>query len=131
MEKSAVKWVLDIIKTVVISILISMVFVLVFALIVKVANVNENVIAYVNVGIKVLSIAIGCLLGFRRGSKSGWLKGLICGVLYIVCSFLVFSFISGKLSLENMTWLDVVTGAVAGILSGVLAVNAKKDLKIA
>lgn len=131
MEKSAVKWILDIIKTVVVAILISMVSVLVFALIVKATDIDETVVSYVNVGIKILSILFGCLIGFRRGSKGGWLKGLICGMLYVVCSFLVFSFIAGNLSLKNMTWLDFVTGAIAGVLSGVLAVNAKKEPKIA
>ena len=131
MEKSVINWVLDIIKTVVIAILVSMMLVLVFALIVKASNVSENVIPYVNVGIKVLSVAIGCLAGFHRVGKGGWLKGLICGILYVVTSFLVFSFISGSVSMKNITWLDLVTGAVVGIFSGVLAVNVKKDLKIA
>ena len=131
MEKSAVKWILDIIKTVVVAILVSMILVLVFALIVKATDLNENAVTYVNVAIKVISIAVGCLIGFRRGGKMGWLKGLICGVLYVVTSFLVFSFISGNLSLKNVTWLDFVTGAVVGVLSGILAVNVKKSPKIA
>ena len=131
MEKSVVKWVVDIIKTVVIAVLVSMVLILVFALIMKATNISEDVASYVNVGIKIVSIAVGCLCGFRRGGKGGWLKGIVSGLLYVVTSFLVFSFISGSISLQNVTWLDFVTGAAVGTICGVLAVNVKKSPKIA
>ena len=131
MEKTAVKWILDIIKTVIVAILLSMVLILIFALIVKSTKIDESVISYVNVGIKIVSILIGCLVGFRRGSKGGWLKGLICGFLYVICSFLVFSFISGEVSLKDVTVLDLITGTVVGVISGILTVNVKKNPKIA
>ena len=129
MDKGVARWILDIVKTVVIAVLISMVSVLVFALIVKSVDVGEDVIGYVNIGIKILSVVIGCIVGFRRGSGYGWLKGLISGLLYVVVSFLVFSAISGEFSLADVSWLDLVTGAVVGLLSGVLTVNLKKSAK--
>ena len=129
MEKGAVRYVLDIVKTVVVAILISMVLVLVFALIVKATDINEDAIAYVNQGIKIVSVLIGCLIGFRRGGKGGWLKGLISGLLYVVTSFLVFSMISGELSFDKLSWVDVLTGAAAGMICGVIAVNVKKSAK--
>ena len=129
MDKGVARWILDIVKTVVIAVLISMVSVLVFALIVKSVDVGEDVIGYVNIGIKILSVVIGCIVGFRRGSGYGWLKGLIAGLLYVVVSFLVFSAISGEFSLADVSWLDLVTGAVVGLLSGVLTVNLKKSAK--
>ena len=131
MEKSAIRWILDIVKTVIIAVLTSMVLVLVFALIVKATDMEGNVISYVNVAIKIVSILIGCLLGFGRGGKAGWLKGALCGLLYVVFSFLIFSFISGEVSLKNVTWLDFVTGIAVGTISGILTVNVKKAPKIA
>ena len=129
MEKGVARQILDIVKTVVIAILISMVSVLVFALVVKSTDVGEDVIGYVNLAIKILSVVIGCLIGFRRGSGFGWLKGVISGLLYVVTSFLVFSAISGEFSLADVSVLDLVTGAVVGLLSGVLTVNLKKSAK--
>ncbi|MBQ7712822.1 MAG: TIGR04086 family membrane protein [Clostridia bacterium] len=129
MEKGVARQILDIVKTVVIAILISMVSVLVFALVVKSTDVGEDVIGYVNLAIKILSVVIGCLVGFRRGSGFGWLKGVISGLLYVVTSFLVFSAISGEFSLADVSVLDLVTGAVVGLLSGVLTVNLKKSPK--
>ena len=131
MEKSAVRWVLDVIKTVIVAILTSMVLVLVFALIVKATDISENAVAYVNVAIKIVSIVIGCLAGFSRSGKAGWLKGAVCGLLYVIFSFLVFSFISGEVSLKNVAWLDFVTGIAVGVISGILTANVKKEQKIA
>ncbi len=131
MEKGAVRWILDIIKTVVVAILCSMILVLVFALIVKATDIGETGISYVNQGIKIVSILVGTLVGFKRGGRGGWLKGLISGLLYAITSFLVFSLISGSLSVKNLTWLDFVTGAAVGVICGIIAVNVKKDSKIA
>lgn len=129
MEKGVVRSVLDIIKTVVIAVLTSMVLVLVFALIVKATDLSDDVIGYVNVGIKIVSVLIGTLIGFKRGGKAGWLKGLVSGLLYVVTSFLVFATISGNFSLSEMSWVDLLTGAVVGLISGVIAVNVKKSPK--
>ena len=129
MEKGAVRYVLDIVKTVVVAILISMVLVLVFALIVKATDIGEDAIAYVNQGIKIVSVLIGCLIGFHRGGRGGWLKGLISGLLYVVTSFLVFSLISGEVSFDKLSWVDVLTGTAAGLICGVIAVNVKKSAK--
>lgn len=129
MEKGVARQITDVVKTVVIALLISMVSVLVFALIVKATNVGEEVIGYVNLGIKILSVVIGCLIGFRRGSGFGWLKGIVSGLLYVFTSFLVFSAISGGFSLSDLSVLELVTGAVVGLIAGVLTVNLKKSAK--
>ena len=129
MEKGAVRFVLDIIKTVIIAILVSMVLVLVFSLIVKSTDIGEDTIGYVNLGIKIVSVLIGTLVGFKRGANFGWLKGLLSGVLYVATSFLVFAAIRGNFSTEGLGWLDFLTGGVVGLLSGVIAVNAKKEVK--
>lgn len=129
MEKGVVRWILDIIKTVVIAVLISMVLVLVFALIVKATDISDTTIGYVNVAIKIVSVLVGTLLGFKRGGSGGWLKGLISGLLYVFTSFLVFASISGKFSIGDLSWVDVLTGAVVGLICGVIAVNVKKKTK--
>ena len=129
MEKGVVRYILDIVKTVVIAVLISMVLVLVFALIVKATDLSEQTISYVNVGIKIVSVLLGTILGFKSGGSGGWLKGLISGLLYVVTSFLVFASISGSFSLADLSWVDVLTGAVVGLICGVIAVNVKKKPK--
>ena len=131
MEKGMVRWILDIVKTVVVAILCSMILVLVFALVVKATDIDEKGIAYANQGIKIVSVLIGTLVGFKRGGSAGWLKGLISGLLYVFFSFLVFSLISGELSWSNLTWIDFLTSAAVGVICGVIAVNVKKSPKIA
>ena len=129
MEKGVVRYILDIVKTVVIAVLISMVLVLVFALIVKATDLSDDAIGYVNVGIKIVSVLLGTILGFKSGGSGGWLKGLISGLLYVLTSFLVFASISGNFSLGDLSWVDVLTGAVVGLICGVIAVNVKKKPK--
>ena len=129
MEKGVVRWILDIIKTVIIAVLVSMVLVLAFSLIVKATDIGDQTIDYVNLGIKIVSVLVGTILGFKRGGKFGWLKGLLSGVLYVVTSFLVFASISGNFSAQSLTWLDFLTGGVVGLLCGVIAVNVKKEVK--
>ena len=129
MEKGVVRSVLDVIKTVVIAVLISMVLVLVFALIVKATDLNDAVIGYVDQGIKIVSVLVATLIGFRRGGKGGWLKGLISGLLYVATSFFVFAAISGDFSVGKLSWVDVLTGAAVGLICGVIAVNVKKSAK--
>lgn len=129
MEKGVVRSVLDVIKTVVIAVLISMVLVLVFALIVKATDLNDAVIGYVDQGIKIVSVLVATLIGFRRGGKGGWLKGFISGLLYVVTSFFVFAAISGDFSVGKLSWVDVLTGAAVGLICGVIAVNVKKSAK--
>ena len=129
MEKGVVRWILDIVKTVVIAVLISMVLVLVFALVVKATDIDGDAISYVNQGIKIVSVLVGTLIGFKRGGKAGWIKGLLSGVLYVATSFLVFSLISENLSFDNLTWVDFLTGAAVGLICGVIAVNVKKSAK--
>lgn len=129
MEKGVVRSILDVIKTVVIAVLISMVLVLVFALIVKATDLNDTVIGYVDQGIKIVSVLAATLIGFRRGGKGGWLKGLLSGLLYVVTSFLVFAAISGDFSVSELSWADVLLGAVVGLICGVIAVNVKKSAK--
>ena len=129
MEKGVVRWILDIVKTVVIAVLISMVLVLVFALVVKATDIDGDAISYVNQGIKIVSVLVGTLIGFKRGGKAGWIKGLLSGVLYVATSFLVFSLISENLSFDNLTWVDFLTGAAVGMICGILTVNLKKSVK--
>lgn len=116
----------DVVKAIVFAILFSMVLVLILALIVKASGMSESVVVYINQAIKILSTLGGVMLGFRGGSKFGWLKGAIVGLLYVLISFFVFSLISGELSFSNVSWIDFVTGAAVGAISGIITVNVKR-----
>lgn len=110
-------------KAVLGAILISLAFVLIFTVIIQLFSVPATAIKPVNQVFKVLAIAGGGLL-FIRGEK-GLVKGLIHGVLSVILTFLLFGAIAGTLSCDWKFILELLIGAAAGAVTGVIAVNIK------
>lgn len=115
----------DILRSTIIAVIISLVLVLAFALIVNLADVSENVILPINEGIKVISILIGCFIGFKD-MRSGIFKGALTGLCYTLLSILIFGIISHSVKFNMLSLVDVALGIVAGVISGILVVNLKK-----
>jgi len=62
----------------------------------------------------------------RAIGEKGWLFGGISGVVFILLGFIVFSVIDGSLSPAGALWGDLLTGLVAGSLSGMITMYIKK-----
>ena len=118
------KNVLQVLKATCAAVVFSLVFVLVFTLIIQLASLSSSVIKPVNQVFKILAIAGGGLL-FIRGDK-GLLKGAIYGVCAVLLTYLLFSLIGGSFSISWFFLLELVLGAAAGAISGIIAVNIKK-----
>lgn len=115
----------EIIKGVIFSLIISVLTVIVFAIIVKFANLSSKTVEIVNIALKIISILTGTLLAVGSG-RQGLFKGGIIGLLFVLVSYLVFSLINGSFSVNPLTAFDVIFCLVAGLLSGVFAVNVRK-----
>ena len=125
MEKGRIKGcILDVVRAVIVALLCSMILILLVAVVAKYVAMSDTAGTVLNQVVKVLSVAVGCLVGFRN-KKYGLVLGLIVGLLFTVLSFALFSLISGKLDFSSITVLDFLLGAAVGILSGVLAVNVR------
>ena len=120
---------LDVVRSALFAIILSILLVMGFAVIAKFANVSAAVIEPINIAIKILSVAVGCLIGVRHDSK-GLVKGLVTGVLYAGLTYLIFAAVGGDFSQNPMTVYDVISCVVAGVLSGILAVNVKRKKKV-
>ncbi len=118
--------ILSVVKAVVAAILFSLVFVLLFTVIIQLFNLPMNVVKPVNQVFKILAIAAGGLL-FLRGSK-GLIKGVIYGVIAVECTYFLFALISGGIAFSVKFLLELLIGAVAGGISGIMAVNIKKNV---
>lgn len=116
---------LDIVRSALFAIILSILLVMAFAIIAKFANIAENVIEPVNIAIKILSVAAGCLIGVRHDSK-GLIKGIVIGLLYSGLTYLIFATVCGDFTQNPMTVYDIIACIVAGVLSGILAVNVKR-----
>lgn len=115
----------EIFKGVIFSLIISVLTVIVFAIIVKFANLSSKTVEIVNIALKIISILTGTLLAVGSG-RQGLFKGGIIGLLFVLVSYLVFSLINGSFSVNPLTAFDVIFCLVAGLLSGVFAVNLRK-----
>lgn len=115
----------EIFKGVIFSLIISVLTVIVFAIIVKFANLSSKTVEIVNIALKIISILAGTLLAVGSG-RQGLFKGGIIGLLFVLVSYLVFSLINGSFSVNPLTAFDVIFCLVAGLLSGVFAVNVRK-----
>lgn len=116
---------LQVLKATCAAVVFSLVFVLAFTFIIQVASLSSGVIKPVNQVFKTLAIAGGGLL-FIRGDK-GLIKGVIYGVCAVLVTYLLFSLIGGSFSISWLFVLELLLGAAAGAISGVIAVNLKKS----
>lgn len=114
---------LDILKAVLFSTLISLGLVLVFAIIIKYASLPNGVILPVNIAIKIVSVLVGTLIGFKQ-AQNGLLKGAISGLIYMLFTFFIFAALSGFKDVK-FSWIDLITLPIVGAISGIVAVNIK------
>ena len=126
MEKSnAYNFFSSIIKGVSTALIITLVGVLIFAGVVKIATLNSGVIKAVNQFIKILSVFLGCTFSLKE--SKGLIKGVIVGVFSTVITYLIFALVGGAVSFGLSFLLDLVMGLIVGGVSGVIAVNLKRN----
>lgn len=115
--------VVDVLKAVLFATLISLGLVLIFAIIIRFASVENKVIMPVNIAIKIVSVFVGVLIGFKQ-AQNGLLKGAITGLSYMLLTFLIFSALNGFKDVK-FSWIDLITLPLAGAISGIITVNIK------
>ena len=126
MEKSnAFNFFSSIIKGVSTALIITLVGVLIFAGVVKIATLNSGVIKAVNQFIKILSVFLGCTFSLKE--SKGLIKGVIVGVFSTLITYLIFALVGGAVSFGLSFLLDLVMGLIVGGVSGVIAVNLKRN----
>ena len=119
------KNIFQVVKASAAAVIISLLFVLVFTLIIQFCSLSVGVIKPVNQVFKILSIIAGGLI-FIRGEK-GWIKGAVYGLIAVIITYLLYGIISLSLTISWMFLAELAIGAVAGGISGVIAVNIKKS----
>ncbi|MDE5618089.1 MAG: TIGR04086 family membrane protein [Clostridia bacterium] len=120
--------VFDVLRSALLSVLISIVLVIIFAVIVKFADIGEKVIIPVNIAIKILSIALGMCIGVRHGNM-GIVKGLLTGLIFAALTYLISGIAGRDFSVSSMTLYDALACGLAGIISGIIAVNIRSRSK--
>ena len=106
-----------------IAIIISLICFTIFAAIIKLADMQESIITPVVQVVRTLSIAFGGMLAARASRKMGWLKGCITGILYIFLAFIISSLFGDFHIMGSLIFSDLLLGAVAGAVGGIIGVN--------
>ncbi len=126
MKKFQAKDWLDILLSSLYAVLISIIAVMIFAAILNWVNVSDQAIKIVNISIKIVAIAVGCVLGIKC-NRGGIVKGVCVGVIFGMLSWLVFSLIVSEWSWGMSELVDLVCSIGAGAISGIVVVNVKKS----
>ena len=116
--------ILHILISSVIAVSISLVLILIFALLLRFVNIDTGFIMPINQVIKMVSIFIGCLVGFKSNKYNGFLKGLAVGVVYTVLAYLIFSLLSFSFNFNIAFIFDILCAMLIGGISGIIVVNA-------
>lgn len=111
-------------KSICVSAVFTLAAVLLFALFVKLFSLGQSVILPVNQVIKVLSVFLGCFLCIRGPRPV--LKGMASGAGTALLTYFLFAAIAGEISFGWGNVLDFVFGAIAGGISGAIAVLVRK-----
>ncbi len=113
----------QIFKAVCAAIVFSLVYVLAFALIIKIFGISTSVVKPVNQVFKIIVIALGGLI-FLRGER-GVIKGAVYGLAAALGTYLLYGLIGGGFSFSWLIIAELALGALAGAVSGIIAVNVK------
>ena len=103
--------------------LFALVATVLFSFILRLTPVPDSVIMPVDQCIKALAVLFGCLFSLR--GEKGWLKGLAVGMLTVALTGFVFSAVARDFSFSLLLLAEFAFGAVAGLLSGIVAVNLR------
>ncbi len=115
----------EILKAALVSLLLSLVGAFAFAILLRVFNLSDKVVLPVNQVLKTIALFFGVLLCVR--GEKGLLKGTLTGLFYAMLSYLAFSSIGGDFSLSWLVAVEVLFCMLAGALSGIFAVNVKRN----
>lgn len=120
-----VRDILQVTKATCASVIFVLIYSLVFAGIISLFNLPSSVIKPVNQVFKVVAIVLGGML-FLRGER-GLFKGALLGFSSVAFTWLIFCAIAASFTFGWTTLLEAVIGAFAGGISGIIAVNVKKE----
>ena len=113
----------QIVKGTGIAVLFALVATVLFSFILRLTPVPDSVIMPVDQCIKALAVLFGCLFSLR--GEKGWLKGIAVGMLTVALTGFVFSAVARDFSFSLLLLAEFAFGAVAGLLSGIVAVNLR------
>lgn len=119
--------VLQILTAAAVSVLLVMAGVLLFAGAIRLFSLPTSAVRPVNQFIKTVGLFLGCVFTLK-GSR-GALKGFLAGIVAALVLILVFAVAGKNFPSFSSAALDLLLFAAVGLISGIVAVNVKKDAR--
>ena len=112
--------ILSYLKSALIGIATTLIFFVIFAVVLKFVDVPSGVVGYVNDIIKVLSIFLMMFFMKRFNDGKFIIKGAICGLIYGILTYVIFSIINGDFMFDMSLVFDLLFAVVVGVISAVI-----------
>ena len=120
------KYALTILKASVFAVLLTVVLFLLAALVLLISGVDDEVVPLIVQVVRFVSIGCAGIICGRNAPKMGWLAGIIAGIVYVILTVLLGLLFFDNFSFDKILLMDVVTGGIAGFISGIIGINTKK-----
>ncbi len=124
--KDSVRYIIEIVKAVIIATVASLLCVLLAAFVIKFFNLSSTCVPIINQVIRSLCVLLGCVISLRIPGN-GWLRGIITGLAYAAISFVIFSLIGGGFEFDLTLLNNTVNGVVTGFIGGVIAMLIRRN----
>jgi len=118
--KNNVSLMLNLIKSAILGVIVSIVLVLLLAFVLKFVELTDGVISIIDEIIKIISIFIASISLVKKSPYKILYKSALLGGVYTFLTFIVFSALRGSYSFGLGLIVDVVLGAVVGIIVAII-----------
>lgn len=104
-------------------------FALIMTFVIKFTSINDLTIIYVAFSISSLSMFFGGIVTGMKGKDNGWLLGVITGIGFILCVYIIqFTFIKQTFLWQQYIYhATFILVAIAGSILGVNLVSESKE----
>lgn len=125
--KSKCNFVFQVIKSSVLGVVVSIVMVLILAFVLKFVELNDTTITIIDEIIKIISIFVATLNLINHCPYRILPKGALVGAIYTVLTFVVFSSLRGTFNFGASLIVDILLGALVGVIVAVILNIFKKE----
>lgn len=117
---------LAILKASALAVLLTVVLFLLASLVLLLAGIDDDAVPIIVQTVRIVSIGFAGIICGRKAPRMGWLAGIIVGIVYVIFTVLIGLLFYDSFSLDNILLMDVIVGAIAGFIAGVIGINTKK-----
>lgn len=111
-------------KALLFAVLFTVIVFAAFSLLLTMTGLTEKVVPAVVLITMVISVVIAGYTMTRPAKSKGFLKGAVCGLVYVVLLYIIAALISSDFSFNAYVLIMLAIGLFAGAFGGILGVNA-------